>query len=663
MPGMSEVTPPTSAIAADPVQVGRDALVRHAWQEAFEQLSQADRDDRLSGADLEALALSAFFTAHADIELGVKERAFKTHEKEGNQLRAAYLALDIARTYGYAGKHSIASAWIRRAERIIGPDGETYAHGYLALIRSEAAGATGDVEAALALAERAVEIGNGAADADLTAYALSNLGALKIASGATSDGFALMEEASIAAVNGELSPFTTGVTACRMIGACRDLTDYRRASEWIEATEKYCDRQSLSGFPGVCRIHRAEVAAVGGAWEQAEQELERATTELGAYNATPPQADGFYAIGDIRRLRGDFEGAETALREAHSRGRSPQPALALVRLAEGKVKAAAAAINSAVAEETWDRWARARLLPAQVEIEIAAGDVERARTAVDELAGIVVGYPSPALEAGRQVALGRVLVAEGDARAAARELRAAIKGWREVGAPYEVARARAVLSRALRAVDNEDDADLELGAALDEFRRLGARIDIEAAERELRDAEDRRSGPLTARKTFMFTDIVGSTNLAEALGDQAWERLLRWHDDMLRNLVASGGGEIVNSTGDGFFVAFESARPGVDCAISIQRALLDQRASSGFALSVRIGLHTAEANRRGTDYSGKGVHVAARVAALAHGGEILATAETLAEAGSVSTSDARTAPVKGVTAPVSFAAIAWTDPA
>ena len=238
--------------------------------------------------------------------MDVKERAFKAYEADGDELRAAFLAIDIGRKYGYAGKSSIASAWRHRAERIIGLEGDTYLHGYLALIRSEAATTSGDVETALKLAERAVEIGNGAADADLKAYALSNLGGLRIATGDTADGFALMEEASIAAVNGELSPFTTGVTACRMIGACRDLTDYRRASEWIEATEKYCDRQSLSGFPGVCRIHRAEVAAVGGAWERAEQELERATTELSAYNATPPQADGFYAIGDIRRLKGDF---------------------------------------------------------------------------------------------------------------------------------------------------------------------------------------------------------------------------------------------------------------------------------------------------------------------------------------------------------------------
>jgi len=657
---MSEVGPPTAAAAADSLAAGRAALARNAWLEAFEQLSQADREGQLSGGDLESLALSAFFAARADAELAVKERAFKAYEAEGNDLRAAYLALDIARAHGYEGNHSIASAWTRRAERMIGPDGETYAHGYLALIRSEAAVASGDIDGALVLAEQAVRIGTAAADADLKAYALTNLGALKIARGETSEGFTLMEEASIAAVSGDLSPFTSGVTACRMISACRDLTDYRRATEWIEATERYCDRQSVSGFPGICRVHRAEVTAVSGAWDKAEQDLERATTELGAYKATPPQADGFYAIGDIRRLRGDLEGAEAALREAHARGRSPQPALALVRLAEGKVKAAAAAIRAAVAEETVDRWARARLLPAQVEIEIAAGNVAAARTAVDELAGIVAGYPSPALEAGRQVALGRVLVAEDDALPAARELRTAIKVWLEVGSPYEVARARVVLSRALRAVQNEEDADLELSAALDEFRRLGARIDVEAIERELRDAEERRSGPVTTRMTFMFTDIVGSTNLAETLGDQAWERLLRWHDDMLRSLVVRGGGEIVNSTGDGFFTAFESARPAVECAISIQQALVEHRERTGFALSVRIGLHAAEANRRGTDYSGKGVHVAARVAELAGGGEILASAETLAEAGDdVSASDPRSIPVRGVSEPVSLAAIDW----
>ena len=557
----------------------------------------------------------------------------------------------MARDYAFSGNHAISTVWIRRAERIIGPEGDTYAHGYLALIKSIGAGSRGDIETATTLAERAIEIGEGARDADLKAFGLINMGSLKIAAGDTTDGIAMMEEASISAVNGELSPFTTGVTACSMISACRDLTDYRRANEWIEATERYCHRQALTGFPGICKIHRAEIAAVGGAWERAEQDLEKATTELGNFNATPPQADGYYAIGDIRRLRGDFVGAEASLREAHARGRSPQPALALIRLAEGKVKAAATAIDAAVADVGWDRWARARLFPAQAEIAIAAGDLTVARSAVEALDEIVATYPSPALEAGRQATLGRVLLAEGDAAGAAVALRAAVKGWREVGSPYEVARTRAVLSRALRAVADEDDADLELTAALEAFRKLGARVDIEAAERELRDAEDRRSGPVSARMTFMFTDIVGSTNLAEALGDQAWERLLRWHDDVLRNLITSGGGVIVNSTGDGFFAAFTSAKAAVDAAVAIQRALRAQRDSSGFAIAVRIGLHTADANRRGDDYSGKGVHVAARVAAQGSGGEIVATTETLEEAGDVHAGPATPTVLKGVTEP------------
>src|SRR3954454_6213646 len=657
---MSELTAAADTAARDPLDIGRAALKRHDWPAAFEALTEAADAGDVTGLDLEGLAMAAFFTAQGGLDLDIKERAFKAYETAGDTLRAGYLAVDIARQYGYQGKRSIAIAWIRRAERLVGIDGTTYVHGFLAVGRSEAAAASGDIDGALALAESAVAIGQETAHADLAATALTNLGTLKIATGLTIDGVALMEEASISAVNGELSPFTTGVTACRMISACRDLTDYRRATEWIEATERYCDRQSLSGFPGVCRIHRAEVAAVGGAWDKAEQELERATTELEGYKATPPQADGFYAIGDIRRLRGDFGGAEAALREAHQRGRSPQPALALLRLAEGKVKAAVAAIEGAVADESWDHWGRTRLLPARVEIAIAAGDVVAARNAVDAFSANVAEYPSPALVGNRQTALGRVLLAEGDAAGAARELRAAIKTWREVGAPYEVARARAVLSRALRVIGDEDDSDFERSAALEEFRRLGAQVDVGVLEREQRDETDRRAVPGTTRMTFMFTDIVGSTNLADAIGDDAWERVLRWHDETLRAAITDGGGEVVNTTGDGFFASFGSARDAVATGIAIQRALLSGRDTVFVVPAVRIGLHTAEATVRGTDYSGKGVHVAARVGSLASGGEILATAAVLVEAGQPDAMNRRAEQIRGVAEPVEIASIAWS---
>jgi class 3 adenylate cyclase len=649
---------PIEPATSDLPHAAREALDRHAWDEAFELFARADRDGDLSGPDLEALAEAAWFTGHSDIATDVKERAFKAYLAGGDRIRAAYLALNLTQGYGYRGKPSIASAWMRRGERLLEGEAESYAHGYVALCRGEGAREAGNIDTAIELAEEAVEIGGRVGDADLQAAALTLLGSLRIAIGETADGFALIEEATIAAVNGELSAFVTGVTYCRMIAECRDLTDYRRASEWTEAAERWCKRRSVSGFPGICRVHRAEVVALSGAWERAEEELRRATDELAGFEAIVPMADGFYAIGEIRLRMGDLQGAEEAIRQAHAFGRSPEPAMALIRLAEGKARAALVAINSAVEQQTWNQWARARLLPAQIEIAVAAGDPALARQAAEELERLVQSYDSPALHARKHEAFGRVHLAEGDHALAAQEIRTAIGHWRDVAAPYEVARCRALLASALRSTD-DDAADLELGVARDEFVRLGARLDAAEAEKALQIAVERRAAPVQIRKTFMFTDIVGSTNLAELLGNESWERLLQWHDDALRTLFARNGGEVVNSTGDGFFIAFDSARQGIECAIAIQRALVEHRRSSGFALSVRIGLHAAEASRHVENYSGVGVHVAARVAALAGGGEIFATVETLSDAGDVSSSDPRTVSLKGITDPLDIVSVVW----
>ena len=207
---MTNPAPSIEPAASDPVAAGRDALARHNWQKAFDLLSGADRDGNLSGADLEALAEASFFAGHSDREIEIKERAFKAHLADQDEVRAAYVAMRLARDYWFTGKNSIASAWGRRGEKLLEGKPETYAHGYLALGKSELASSIGNIDEALELAEQAVEIASRAAQADLQAYALTNLGRLKIATGATSDGMALMEEASISAVNGELSPFAIG---------------------------------------------------------------------------------------------------------------------------------------------------------------------------------------------------------------------------------------------------------------------------------------------------------------------------------------------------------------------------------------------------------------------------------------------------------------------
>jgi tetratricopeptide (TPR) repeat protein len=309
---MSELVAPTQSEIPKTLRTGREAFARHAWREAFEQLTRADAVTALDGADLESLAIAAFFAGRADLRGEITERAFATYQRAGEVIRAAYVALEIAAGFVLRGKYSVASAWMRRAERLLDGQAETYAHGYLALMRSDLAKASGDISRALELTDEAVAIGERTGHQDLHAFALTAEAWLRITSGTIGEGMGLLEEAATAAVNGELSPLTAGITACQMIAACRDLTDYRRASEWIELTDRWCETESVGGFPGVCRLHRAEIAALKGSWQRAEEELRRATEELEKFEAIPVMADGLYAIGEIRRLQGDFEGAEPA---------------------------------------------------------------------------------------------------------------------------------------------------------------------------------------------------------------------------------------------------------------------------------------------------------------------------------------------------------------
>jgi len=310
-----------------------------------------------------------------------------------------------------------------------------------------------------------------------------------------------------------------------------------------------------------------------------------------------------------------------------------------------------------MAERSWDTWTMVRLLPAQVEIAAAAGEVATARRAAESLAALGESFDSPTLRASTHEGWGRVALAEGNAEEAVRELRAAISSWRDVPAPYEGARCRVVLASALRRLDLDDDAKLELETALAEFLKLGAVRDAAETDRALRPGSD----GTRRRKTFMFTDIVNSTSLAEAMGDEAWEHLLVWHDETLRSAVDGHGGEVVKSTGDGYFVAFDAAPDAVECAVAIQRALIEHRRSHGFAPGVRIGLHTAEATHRGDDYRGTGVHAAARIAALAGGGEILASVATAAEAGGAyPLGEPATVSLKGFAEPVDVVSISWT---
>ena len=336
----------------------------------------------------------------------------------------------------------------------------------------------------------------------------------------------------------------------------------------------------------------------------------------------------------------------------------------MLRLAENKVDAARSAIRSALADDSRDRLARSHLLPAQVEIAIAAGDHDAARAAADELEAIASVFSTPALEATALCARGRLQLATGDEAGAQRSLRAGCRHWQELDAPYETARARMTLAAVYRASGDGETAALELAAARSAFERLGAVLDVARAADVLAEAtriDAIEPEPQRAEvRTFMFTDIVRSTQLVEAIGDEAWTDLVRWHDQALRALFAAHGGEEVDHAGDGFFVAFAATRPALECSVVIQRTLLEHRRQQGFAPQVRIGLHAAAAQRHGGAYRGMGVHVAARIAALAGAGEILASQGTVESVPPTLTLSApRLVTLKGLSEPLGVVTLGW----
>ncbi|MDR7517958.1 MAG: helix-turn-helix transcriptional regulator [Armatimonadota bacterium] len=464
------------------------------------------------------------------------------------------------------------------------------------------------------LAQRAYDIGARFRDRDLMALALHDQGRIHVARGQVNEGMALMDEATVATVSGELGPMATGIIYCNTITACKELADHPRAREWTEAAKRWCERQAIAGFPGMCRVYCAGIMRQAGAWPEAEQEARRACEELRECNLGYCAA-AFYELGEVRLYKGDLAAAEEAFRQAHELGMDPEPGLSLLRLAEGKVKAALTSVRRALVHDPPDRLRRAHLLPTLVEIALAAGETDDARAAVEELEDIARAHGTPALEASAADARGALQLAQGDAIGAERSLRRARHLSQELDCPYEVARTCVLLADAYQAESAEEAATLELQAARVAFERLGARLDAQrAVERLGTETAVRRTAAATGQRTtrtFMFTDIVRSSSLVEAIGDDAWADLTRWHDQMLRSLFARHGGEEIDHAGDGFFVAFPDAGSAIECGVAIQRTPADHRRTHGFAPQVRIGLHTATATRRGAGYRGKGVHVAA----------------------------------------------------
>ena len=465
--------------AAGALDAARDAYRRHDWAGARDGFGAAQAAGELAAADLDALADAAWWLGDFDQASAVLEEAYRRHLDDGRPRPAAMAAIGIAVNHFLRGDGVVGSGWVGRAQRLLRDQPEHTEHGYLLYLELEGGLGGGEADAVVATAGRVRDIGRRHDDPNLVAGGDLFEGRALVKQGRMAEGMALLDEAMLAVLSGELDPGWAGNIYCHLMAAFHELADVRRAAEWTEATSRW-----VAGLPpavlftGICRVHRSQVLERRGDWAEAEREAALVCRDLADLHVAGA-AEGHYQLGDIRRLRGDLAGAEAAYRQAHELGRDPQPGLALLRLAQGRAATASASIRAALTAVTHDRLGRARLCAAQVEIALTAGDAETAGRACDELTRTASTYGSSGLEAAALQARGAVCLAGGRAEAALPTLRAACRRWRELDAPYDAARVRLLLAGAYQALGDADAANLELDAAEAVFRRLGATLDAE----------------------------------------------------------------------------------------------------------------------------------------------------------------------------------------
>ncbi|WP_219418999.1 hypothetical protein [Pseudonocardia nigra] len=521
------------------VECAHLAVARGDWQQAFDLLTEADADGLLAPTNLPVLGEVAYAAGHLDVTIEAWERAHAASMQAGDAVAAAGAAARVAMHLLFdTALMAPVRGWLARAERLLEGRGETSAHAWFAVVRTYERMLIGDLPVARQWARQAIEVGSSCAPA---ASAIGRVAEarLLILDGDVRQGLALLDQAGVATVSGDLDPLSTGVVYCELVCALQGLAQYDVAEQWTEAMERWCETNAIGSLHGRCRVHRAEILRLRGSCDEAETQALMACEELRPY-LRRELGWPLNELGRIRLHRGDIAGAEDALLAAHRAGWDPQPGLALVRLAQGDAATAATSIRDALERPlrvpSKERppntdLQRAPLLGAQVEIEIAAGEIGRARSAADELELVAARFENNAMVAVAALARGRVRLADGDATGAEQSLSEAVRRWNEVGAPFEAAVARMALAEAYAAGGSEHRVVLERHAARTILEEIKAAPPVappaHVQHKEASSSVFRREGEywtvIFDGHTSHVRDLKGMRYLARLLGDPGRE--------------------------------------------------------------------------------------------------------------------------------------------
>jgi DNA-binding CsgD family transcriptional regulator len=529
---MNQARQPKHAVAnkCPALDRAREHYGQRAWANAYQAFLLAEQETALAAEDVELLAMAAYLTGRDENYLAALERAYHAYCDAGQPLRAVRCAFWLGFRLLMRGEMGHASGWFARGQRLLDRDTRECAErGQLLLPVVEQRIGAGDCEGAYAIAAEAAAIGERCRDADLVACARHQQGRIRLQQGQVESGLTLLDETMLAVTAGELSPMVTGLMFCSVIAACQEVYALDRSREWIAAMTQWCEGQpDMVAFAGVCQVHRAEIMQLQGAWPGAIEQARRACLRSQGIDRRATAA-AYYQQAEVHRLKGEFAAAEDAYRNASQSGLDPQPGLALLRSAQGRTDAAAAAIRSAV-DTTTDRPKRLSLLPAYIEILLAAGDVEDARDACEELDDLARSFDTGVPDAMAAQARGAVELGEGNARAAIISLRRAFEVWQRIEAPYAAARVRVLIGLACRALGDEEGANLELSAARSIFDRLGAAPDRGRIDSLMKGIPSGKPHPLTSREVQVLRLVsAGKTNATIAAELSLSERTIERH--------------------------------------------------------------------------------------------------------------------------------------
>lgn len=489
----------------------RRAAEAGSWSEAADLYAQVDRDE-MAASDFEAMADAAWLACRLDDAIAARRESYVRYLSDGDESRAGYAAWLLAVDYGMKGEDAAESGWLARARRHLASRSDCAEHGFLSITEAEIAMSNGDHDAARTFAQRAVELGRRCRAVELQTMGLQTLGRASIGAGDVREGTALLDEAMTMVVAERLTPMFIGWVYCNVIASCMQRADVERASQWTESAMTWCESLAdLTPYHGICRVHRVEIAVMRGYWDDAEAEARRTIREMEGLERHVT-AEAIYALGELSLRRGDLSAAEEWFVQAQQMGRDPQPGVACIRLAQGKLDAAAAGIRTSLASSEGSTLHRARLLATQADVAIAQNRLDAACAAVDEIFVIAGAMPTRLLDAIALSARASLRVADGDGESALRDARDAWLLWQHVDAPFEAARARVLNGRACELIGDPDRAQIEFDAARSVFAELGASLDMKAVAARLADSTTVPGG-LTDRELEVIRLVaVGKTN-------------------------------------------------------------------------------------------------------------------------------------------------------